>query len=155
MSLNKMSSHDAILEFRVPSQPHLSRVVRDAVADFARSHDVSGDTLSHFLSALGEALANAIEHARSEQPIEVEIRIGAGHITGVVRDRGIGFAAERAANPTLPDPHSERGRGLPIMRRCCEIFSIESAPGRGTCVHIGCRVESAKAAVLTDPTHAA
>jgi anti-sigma regulatory factor (Ser/Thr protein kinase) len=134
--------------------PHLSRVVREAVADFARSHGVDAEALTAFLSALGEALANAIEHARSDHPIDVEIRVGPEHITALVRDRGIGFAAERAANPTLPDPHAERGRGLPIMRRCCEIFSIESAPGRGTSVRIGCRIRT-PAATLSGPTHAA
>jgi len=156
MSLNQMSTPDAILDFRVPSQPHLSRVVREAVSDFALTHGIAGDTLNHFLSALGEALANAIEHARSEKPIEIEVRIGDGHIVGTVRDRGVGFATDPPADPILPDPQSERGRGLPIMRRCCEIFSIESTPGHGTSVRIGCRVGVAVAAgSLSDPHHAA
>jgi anti-sigma regulatory factor (Ser/Thr protein kinase) len=155
MTLNQMSTPDAILDFRVPSQPHLSRVVREAVGDFARSHGISGDTLNHFLSALGEALANAIEHARSEKPIEIEVRIGEGLIVATVRDRGIGFASDPSVDPVLPDPHAERGRGLPIMRRCCDIFVVDSAPGRGTSVRIGCRLQVAAAAALSDPHHAA
>jgi anti-sigma regulatory factor (Ser/Thr protein kinase) len=73
-----------------------------------------------------------------------------------VRDRGIGFAADRALEPVLPDPHAERGRGLPIMRRCCDIFSVESTPGSGTSVRIGCQIRTrAAAGSISDPNHAA
>jgi anti-sigma regulatory factor (Ser/Thr protein kinase) len=127
------------------------------VADFARTHGIAGDTLNHFLSALGEALANAIEHARSEKPIEIEVRIALDRIVATIRDRGVGFASEPPANPVLPEPNAERGRGLPIMRRCCDIFSIESSPGHGTSVLIGCRLTgtAGSAGAFSDPHHAA
>jgi anti-sigma regulatory factor (Ser/Thr protein kinase) len=39
--------------------------------------------------------------------------------------------------PSLPGADAERGRGLPIMRRCSDIFAIRSEPGRGTAVVLG------------------
>ncbi len=132
-----MATHDAVLDFRVPPQPHLSRVVRESVADFARMHAVGEDDLGHFLTALGEAIANAIEHAHAERPIEIEVRVGHERILATIRDNGIGFDSSRVVANVLPDHTAERGRGLPIMRRCCDIFAVSSEPGIGTAVVIG------------------
>ncbi len=132
-----MATHDAVLDFRIPPQPHLSRVVRGSVVDFARTHGVGEDDLGHFLTALGEAIANAIEHAHAERPIEIEVRIGTDRIVATIRDNGIGFDSSRVVDRALPDHSAERGRGLPIMRRCCDIFNVSSEPGAGTAVVIG------------------
>jgi anti-sigma regulatory factor (Ser/Thr protein kinase) len=132
-----MSSSEAAIDFRVPPQPHLSRMVREGVLDFARGRGVGEDDLAHFLTALGEALANAMEHAKAEGPIVIEVRIGSDRIVASVQDNGIGFAGELVVNPELPSFDSERGRGLPIMRRCCDIFALNSSPGKGTAVVLG------------------
>ncbi len=128
---------EAIVDFRVAPQAHLSRVVREGVMDFARSHGVCEDDLAHFLTALGEALANAIEHARAEGPIVIEVRVRHDRILASVQDNGIGFASQLVVDPQLPTPDAERGRGLPIMRRCCDIFALNSSPGKGTAVVLG------------------
>jgi anti-sigma regulatory factor (Ser/Thr protein kinase) len=132
-----MDISEAVLDFRVAPQPHLSRVVRDRVAEFAQSRGVRAEDLEHFLLALGEALANAIEHARAKDPIEIQVRLLPDRIVASVEDNGVGFRSGLAAGPDLPPPEAERGRGLPIMRRCCDIFALKSMPGRGTAVVIG------------------
>ncbi len=132
-----MATHDAVLDFRVPPQPHLSRVVREGVTDFARAHAVGEDDLAHFLTALGEAIANAIEHSHASAAIEIEVRIGDDRILATVQDTGIGFDPGLITEPSLPDPTAERGRGLPIMRRCSDIFAVKSQPGQGTAVVLG------------------
>jgi anti-sigma regulatory factor (Ser/Thr protein kinase) len=132
-----MTCTEAVLDFKIPPLPHLARVVREGVVDFARLNGVGDDDLAHFLTALGEALANAVEHARSDAPIEVEVRIGMERILASVQDAGVGFVADLGPEPDLPSLDAERGRGLPIMRRCCDIFAIASEPGKGTVVLIG------------------
>jgi anti-sigma regulatory factor (Ser/Thr protein kinase) len=132
-----MSTAEAVLDFRVAPQPHLSRIVRERVIDFARNHGVGEDDLAYFLTALGEAVANAIEHARAEQPILVEVRVDRDRIVATVQDNGIGFPTAPTVEPDLPDVHAERGRGLPIMRRCSDIFALHSEPGQGTAVVVG------------------
>ncbi len=126
---------DAVLDLRIPPQPSLGRLVREGVTDFARANGVSEDDLSHFLTALGEAVANAIEHAGAEEPIQVHCRISDDRIVAEVRDTGVGF--EPGGKLGLPEPTSERGRGLPIMQRCSDIFAVQSQPGRGTSVLVG------------------
>ena len=128
---------EAVLDFRVPPQPHLSRVVRDSVADFALTHGVGSDDTAQFLTALGEVLANAIEHARAERPIEVEVRIGFDRIVATVQDSGVGLPSGFAVDGPLPQPQAERGRGLPLIRYCSDIFNVTSAPGAGTAVVLG------------------
>jgi serine/threonine-protein kinase RsbW len=137
MLFNEMSIPEAVLDFRVPAHPHLARVVREGAAEFAHARGVDPEDLSHFLTALGEALANAIEHAHAPDPIEVNVRIDGTRIMATIADKGVGFVANVLPEPPLPDPHAERGRGLLIMRRCSDIFLIKSEPGKGTAVIVG------------------
>lgn len=132
-----MSNAEAVLDFRVAPHPHLSRLVRERVIEFARNHGVGEDDLAYFLTALGEAVANAIEHARALQPIFVEVRVDGSRIVATVADNGIGFPPAKTLDTDLPDIHAERGRGLPIMRRCSDIFALHSEPGQGTAVIVG------------------
>jgi anti-sigma regulatory factor (Ser/Thr protein kinase) len=132
-----MPNAEAVLDFRVAPQPHLSRLVRERVFDFARNHGVGEDDLAYFLTALGEAVANAIEHARAQQPILVEVRVDGDRIVATVADNGVGFPTAPPLDPDLPDANAERGRGLPIMRRCSDIFALHSEPGEGTAVIVG------------------
>ncbi len=132
-----MTTSEAVLNFRVPPLAHVSRIVREGVSDFACAHEVGEEDLAHFLTALGEALANAIEHAQAQRPIEIDVRLSEDRIVATVQDNGIGFTSELAVNPALPDPTAERGRGLPIMRRCSDIFMVKSIPGKGTAVVLG------------------
>jgi anti-sigma regulatory factor (Ser/Thr protein kinase) len=124
--------------FHVPAVPRSSGIVRKGVSAFARRMRVPETELSQLLSALGEALANAIEHARAHAgaPIEVHCAVSQDRIVATVRDFGVGWprhieAGEAAAGPI------ERGRGFLIMRCCSDIFEVRSAPGGGTFVVVG------------------
>ncbi len=147
-----MKTPEAVLDFKVPPEPRASRAVRESVAKRARAYGVSEDDLDLFLTALGEAIANAVEHGASagnQISIAVEVRIDADRIVGTVQDNGCGFTPESVAEPTLPDFQSERGRGLPIIRRCSDFFAVNSTPGKGTAVLLGryfCPVGSAVSA---------
>ena len=134
-----MGISEAVLDFRVPPEPRAARAIRDSVARFARSQGVGDDDLDHFLTALGEAIANAIEHGGNvgNLPIHVEVRVGQGRIMATVQDNGRGFEPNSISEPPLPDPVAERGRGLPIIRRCSDIFALTSSPGKGTAVVLG------------------
>ena len=78
-----------------------------------------------------EALANAVKHARPNR-IVVLLKADEEHVTVSVTDDGNGFDPERAAE--------RHGMGLSLMReRAAELggeFRVDSAPGRGTTVHI-------------------
>jgi stage II sporulation protein AB (anti-sigma F factor) len=130
----------ARLRLRVPPDPQLGRYVREQVVAFASALDIGEDDLGDVLTALGEALANAMEHAATSEAIEVSVWLaGSNQLVATVQDRGVGFEPTVAAivETPLPDAYCERGRGLPIMRSCSDIFSVRSAPGQGTVVTIG------------------
>jgi serine/threonine-protein kinase RsbW len=122
---------------RVPSQPWASKAVRELTVAFAEGFGATVDDLAIFTTALGEALANAIEHSGTRAPIEVTCSASRRRIVATVRDFGAGLAPDVEPNAEVPDACTERGRGLPIMRSCSDIFSIDSTPGVGTAVVVG------------------
>jgi anti-sigma regulatory factor (Ser/Thr protein kinase) len=140
---------DAQLRLSVPPDPKLSGYVRDELVAFAELQGIPKRDVADFVSAIGEALANAIEHAHTDQPIEISAwLLGENRLFASVRDRGIGFAMDASDRSlVLPDAYAERGRGLPIMRRCTDLFSIRSAPGEGTRITLGCYVHRAAGSV--------
>jgi len=144
----------AQLRLCVPPDPRLGGYVRQELMAFAELQGIDTPDVTDFVSAIGEALANAIEHAQTHESIEISAwLLGEDRLFASVRDRGIGFAplsCERSL--ALPDAYAERGRGLPIMRSCTDIFSVRSAPGQGTRVTLGCYVHRSAAA---QPHHAA
>jgi anti-sigma regulatory factor (Ser/Thr protein kinase) len=108
---------------------------------FAEAHAIVGDDVIDFVVAVGEALANAIEHAHTDKPIEITAwLLGNDRLFACVSDHGVGFATSEPG-PALPDAFAERGRGLPIMRRCSDVFTVRSIPGQGTRVTLGCHIQ--------------
>jgi anti-sigma regulatory factor (Ser/Thr protein kinase) len=111
---------------------------------FAHSQGLADAGIADFIGAVGEALANAIEHAHTQKPIEIVAWMLDDRLFASVRDQGVGFVpSERTVTQKLPDVYAERGRGLPIMRRYAEVFSVRSVPGEGTRVTLGCHVSHA------------
>lgn len=131
------ASRGQTLKVRIPPNARLGRNVRQEVLSFAGKFEISRDELEEFIFAVGEALANAIEHSRSSDVIEVRCQVEDDKILATVIDSGSGFKADTLPSIALPDALTERGRGLPIMRRCTDIFAVHSVPGRGTAVVLG------------------
>jgi len=125
------------LKVRIPPNARFGKSVRDEVITFANQNHISRKDLDEFIFAIGEALANAIEHSGSNDVIEVRCQIESDKIIATVIDSGRGFQAEPVPERSLPDSLSERGRGLPIMQRCTDIFAVRSVPGKGTAVVLG------------------
>lgn len=143
MTLHDFSKEPALpdrgrtLKVRIPPNARFSGNVRREVMSFAGRFELSREELEEFIFAVGEALANAIEHSRSTDVIEVRCQIENDKIVATVVDSGAGFRTGTVPKVDLPDMLSERGRGLPIMRRCTDIFAVHSIPGRGTAVVLG------------------
>jgi anti-sigma regulatory factor (Ser/Thr protein kinase) len=144
-SETRSTTPGAQLRLCVPPDPRLGVYVRREVLAFANMHGIADDDVIDFVAAIGEALANAIEHARTSEPIEIMAwLLGEDRLFASVLDKGIGFSpAERSISSVLPDAYAERGRGLPIMRECADVFSVRSAPGEGTRITLGCYVKRA------------
>jgi anti-sigma regulatory factor (Ser/Thr protein kinase) len=109
---------------------------------FAETAGIREADVGDFMAAVGEALANAIEHAHTLEPIEVSAWLLDDRLFAAVRDRGVGFPVnDRSLAKALPDAFAERGRGLPIMQRFADVCNVRSAPGEGTRVTLGLHVK--------------
>ena len=125
------------LRIQIPPDARFSRAVRERITSFALEHAVTSHDAAEFVTAVAEAVANAVEHSRTRRTIEVTCELRAGRLSASIVDHGIGFALEALREPRVPDPLAERGRGLPIMRQCTHFLAIDSAPGNGTSVTLG------------------
>jgi anti-sigma regulatory factor (Ser/Thr protein kinase) len=127
------------LRLQVPADARYAKYVRARVSGFASGHVVEDEDLREFLTAVGEALANALEHSQSSDSIDITCWFDGDRLIARISDAGVGFAApdDPRAIATLPHVYSEHGRGMAIMDRCTDIFAVKSAPGMGTTVILG------------------
>jgi anti-sigma regulatory factor (Ser/Thr protein kinase) len=91
--------------------------------------------LEDFVTAVGEAFANAVVHSGAKEPVEIEVDLDekCDDLIALVQDRGRGID-EGAIVERLPPAAAERGRGIPLMRRCTSSMHIERSPTGGTLV---------------------
>lgn len=108
---------------------------RDALRGWLVRAGVEPDQIAYLLTAVGEAVANAIEHGyRGQRGGAVSVRatalVDALHVT--VIDGG-------TWKPPRNDPGANRGRGINLMRGLVEDMTIRSTEA-GTTVHLYARI---------------
>ncbi|HEY6327537.1 MAG TPA: ATP-binding protein [Candidatus Cybelea sp.] len=109
-----------------PCSPIGARQARCAVRTFAATW-LSGRDLNDFEAAVGEVLANAVEHSRGEA-IAVECYFDSGKVIAEIQDRGRGFPAPAAI--VAPAGGALRGYGLFIVH--CLLDKVEYLDGGRT-----------------------
>jgi anti-anti-sigma factor len=129
------------LEQRIPADPRRLSAVRRAVETWAGLAALTPESLEDLQLALGEAVANSVEHAYRDAPAgECAFRVARtadGGVDVTVRDFG-------AWRPPPSDP-GFRGRGLGLMHSLGEDVRIEQGAQGGTTVgfHVPSRPRSA------------
>ncbi|WP_141278675.1 SpoIIE family protein phosphatase [Pseudonocardia hydrocarbonoxydans] len=112
------------LHLRVPAVPGQLRPVRGAVRGWAAGHALPADVTDDLLLALGESVANAVEHAYpAGRPGEVECaleRAADGTVAVTVRDSG-------TWRP-VPSDNGHRGHGLTMIRAVTDAVEVERLP---------------------------
>lgn len=129
---------DHALRLCLPPDARHVPTVRREIEKFTERHGVAKSDVETLLLAVGEALANAVEHSDATHDIEVQCRVDDRKIIATVIDSGRGVDHSKS-NRILPLPEllAERGRGIPIMQRCTDMFTIRRLPGGGTGVVLG------------------
>ncbi|MBD5633787.1 MAG: ATP-binding protein [Candidatus Eremiobacteraeota bacterium] len=100
-----------------PSAANSARDARRALVAFAQTAGFDGPELQELELAIGEALANAVEHGHAfGGSVEVSASFSSEVITIEIKDNGSGFKAweDPAARPRAAS--SPRGFGIHIMR---------------------------------------
>jgi anti-sigma regulatory factor (Ser/Thr protein kinase) len=91
------------------------RDARNAVVEYARLCGFPSRVTVDIALAVGEALANAVEHGNKDAGfIELACRFEGGTLIIEVQDGGTGFDVERVVRRQR-EPHSVRGFGITIM----------------------------------------
>jgi serine/threonine-protein kinase RsbW len=108
---------------RFANGPESLRSVRHAVRNFATTCGFSESEIQDVVLAVGEAVANAVEHGRALGLFTVECRFSADSLTVEIADGGRGFSewhqvqAARTGPREAPEPGITplRGYGIRIM----------------------------------------
>lgn len=114
------------VEMKLPAVPASATIARRFVSRFARVVALDADRSFDLALAVGEAVANAIEHAYQEAPGDFMLRLSSRDDTifGEVQDLG---------SWREPCPSSDRGRGLEILAAITRSFEV-SRGAAGTTV---------------------
>ena len=118
----------ARLELTIPARPEQLRILRRDVQRWASGSGLSAEVVDDVLLAVGEAAANAVEHAYPDGAtgtVAVVLERDGGGVTGTVHDTGIW-------RPPPADP-GFRGRGLQILRALADDVDVRSV-AEGTTV---------------------
>lgn len=132
------------------SKPENVAFARAVVAMFASQLDFTIDEIDEIKVAVSEAVSNAIIHGYENQPGEVRVdaSLSGGRIEVVVHDAGKGIAdiawATEATHTSRPE--ERMGLGLVFMREYMDEMRVDSAPNRGTTVHM---IKIARSATAT------
>lgn len=101
--------------------------IRRSCRHWLTADGAGDDAVRDALLAIGEALANAIEHgAAGPQSIDLELRRSNGGLQATIHDRG--HWRDRRVDPN-------RGRGLRIMHSLAQSMDVDRAPS-GTTVNL-------------------
>jgi serine/threonine-protein kinase RsbW len=131
-------------------------VMRQVLGDTLRRIGVNEDSVDDILLAVTEACTNVVLHAGQSAPgYTVAATVGGSACRLVIADAGRGCYLPAGRTPdACPDacldgrPEgwsaaslAESGRGFAVMRACMDTVTLRSAPGRGTRVVLGKRID--------------
>lgn len=130
--------HNAI-ELVIPSDFKYLGAVDAAFQDLAREFSCAQPWIDDFSTALIEACTNAIEHGNRyarDKRVRIVVELNDNKIIGRVYDEGRGFDYEKYLSEPPPDPLSERGRGIMIMKAFTDGVRYSVDPEGGICVEL-------------------
>jgi serine/threonine-protein kinase RsbW len=140
MTARVMPNRKDTMEFIVPSDFKFLGAVDAAVQDLAREMACEQRWINDFSTALVEACSNAIEHGNKyakDKVVRVVISLNGKQIRAQIFDQGAGFDYSKYLSDAIPpNPLSERGRGILIMRAFTDRLQYSSNKTGGMCLEL-------------------
>jgi anti-sigma regulatory factor (Ser/Thr protein kinase) len=122
----------------LPSRLELLAVVDRVLLTLCERTGLDEEATSAFSMAVIEAATNAVQHGHqrdASRVFEMRFECWPDRLEVEVRDHGIGFEVPAEVPDITSAEHllDSRGRGLFIMRSCCDDVRIESGANGTTC----------------------
>lgn len=130
------------IELSIPSEFGYERVVREAVASFARRIGFASERVEDLKTAVSEACLNAIEHGNAQMPgMRVDVNCVWENDVLMVRvlDHGLKRYAGHVAPCITSKVHGEappRGMGLYLIAQLVDTCGFESSPDGGNVLYM-------------------
>ena len=129
-----------IITLRLPSRLELLAVLDRVALTICERMEFDEDTSSQVSMSVIEAGTNAIQHGHKRDAskfAEVEFRLFPDRLEVDVRDQGAGFDPGNVVPDVTTPEHllDMRGRGIFIMRSCCDEVDFEFGKN-GTVCHL-------------------
>ena len=127
-----------VITLRLPSRLELLAVLDRVALTVCERMDFDEDTASQVSMSVIEAGTNAAQHGHNRDPqktFEVKFMMFPDRLEVLVHDHGSGFDLSRVTpDVTTPDHLFDmRGRGIFIMRSCCDEVTFTFGPDGTTC----------------------
>lgn len=128
-----------VISLRLPSRLELLAVLDRVTIAVCERMEFDEDTTSQFSMSVIEAGTNAVQHGNKQDPakyFEAQFTLHADRIEVCVRDQGAGFdPGQLTVDVTSPEHLFDmRGRGIFIMKSCCDGVDFAFGPGGTSCL---------------------
>lgn len=139
------------ITLRLPSRLELLAILDRVALTVCERMEFDEDTASQVSMSVIEAGTNAVQHGHKRDPakfFETVFRLYPDRLEVDVRDQGRGFdVAKLVPDVTSPDHLLDmRGRGIFIMRSCCDEVSFDFTGGGTVCHLVKYRAAARRAA---------
>lgn len=133
------SSTPDVISLRLPSRLELLSVLDRVTLAVCERMEFDEDTTSQLSMSVIEAGTNAVQHGNkqdSAKSFEVQFSLHSDRLEVCVRDQGQGFDPSKLTDDVTSPEHlfDMRGRGIFIMKSCCDGVDFRFGPGGTTCL---------------------
>jgi serine/threonine-protein kinase RsbW len=128
-----------VISIRLPSRLELLSVLDRVTLAVCERMEFDDDTTSQFSMSVIEAGTNAVQHGNRQdagKAFEAVFTLHPDRVEVCVMDQGTGFDPSKlTADVTSPEHLFDmRGRGIFIMKSCCDGVDFKFGPGGTTCL---------------------
>ena len=140
-----------VVSLSIPSRLELLVVLDSAALAICERMQFDADACSQVSMAVVEAGTNAVQHGNrrdASKSFDARFFMYTDRLEVEVRDSGTGFDAAGVSHDITTPEHllDMRGRGIFIMRACCDRVDFESGPSGTLCRLVKHRVATAQSA---------
>lgn len=128
-----------VISLRLPSRLELLSVLDRVTLAVCERMEFDEDTTSQFSMSVIEAGTNAVQHGNKQDStkfFDAKFTLYPDRLEVCVKDQGQGFDPSKlTADVTSPEHLFDmRGRGIFIMKSCCDGVDFSFGPGGTTCL---------------------